>query len=198
MNKSRFSILSALVLSSATLFLSAAPAVTGPAGEAIKLAVLNPKTCFEETKLGKQEQANLESLKKQMEAVLEEKEKTLNDLATKLNDNDYLDSLSPEAETDLKRKFRALGQEMSQLQQQYMQALQTANYQVLGVFNEAMSKASKTVAADQKIDLILSDETSFFYSKDKLDISKAVVTVMDANYDKEQQENKDAATKPVR
>lgn len=197
MNKTSFGVLSALLLSSASLFLSAAPALTGPAGESIKLAILHPKTCFDESKLGKQEQANLESLKKQMEVILEEKEKALNDMATKLNDNDYLDSLSPEAETELKRKFRALGQEMSQLQQQYMQGLQNANYQVLGLFNEAMAKASKTIAENQKIDLILSEETSFYYSKN-LDISKAVVTVMDANFDKEQQENKDAATKPVR
>lgn len=195
MNKMYFSVLSALCLSSASL--AAAPALTDPAGSSIKIAVLNPKTCFDESKLGKQEQANLESLKKQMEVILEEKEKTLNEMASKLNDNDYLDSLSPEAETELKRKFRALGQELSQLQQQYMQALQNANYQVLGMFNEAMSKASKKIAEDQKIDVILSEETSFFYSK-SLDISKSIVTEMDENFEKEQQENKDAATKPVR
>jgi Skp family chaperone for outer membrane proteins len=78
-----------------------------------------------------------------------------------------------------------------------MQTLQTANYQVLGLFNEAMAKASKTVAETQKIDLILSEETSFFFNK-SLDISKSVVAVMDANFEKEQQDNKDEATKPVR
>lgn len=195
MKKWTFGVLSAVALCAASL--AADASVAGPSGQAIKLAILNPKTCFEESKLGKQEQANLESLKKQMEVILEEKEKVLNDLATKLNDNDYLDSLSPEAETDIKRKFRALGQELSQLQQQYMQALQNANYQVLGLFNEAMAKASKKVAEDQKIDIILSEETSFFHSK-ALDVSKSIVAVMDETFEKEEQENKDAATQPVK
>lgn len=195
MKKIYFSVLSALCLSSASLL--AAPAATDATGNPIKIAILNPKTCYDESKLGKQEQANLESLKKQMEVILEEKEKTLNDMASKLNDNDYLDSLSPEAETELKRKFRALGQELSQLQQQYMQALQSANYQVLGMFNQAMAEASKKIAEQQKIDVILSEETSFFYSK-ALDVSKSVVVVMDENFEKEQQEAKDAATKPVK
>lgn len=195
MKKMYFAVLSALCLSSAPLL--ADPAITDPNGNPVKIAILNPKTCYDESKLGKQEQANLEALKKQMEVILEEREKTLNDMATKLNDNDYLDSLSPEAETELKRKFRALGQELGQLQQQYMQALQQANYQVLSVFNQAMADASKRVAQEQKIDIVLSEETSFFYSK-ALDISKPIVVVMDEVYDKEQQAQKDEATKPVK
>ncbi len=193
-----FTVLSAICLTSTAFLLSsAAPAVTGPTGSALKVAILNPKTCYDESKMGKQEHANLETLKKQMEVILEDKEKTLNEMAVKFNDNDYLDSLSPEAETELKRKFRALSQELSQLQTQYMQSLQQANYQVLQKFNEAMTKASTQVAKDQKIDLILSEETSFFYSKD-LDVSKPVVALMDETFDKEEKENKDNATKPVR
>lgn len=198
MKKKCMTLLSAICLTSTAFILSsAAPAVAGPTGSSLKIAILNPKTCYDESKLGRQENSNLESLKKQMEVILEEKEKTLNDMAVKFNDNDYLDSLSPEAETELKRKFRALGQELSQLQNQYMQTLQQANYQVLQKFNEAMTKASTEVAKNQKIDLILSEETSFFYSKD-LDISKPVVALMDETFDKEEKENKDNATKPVK
>ena len=198
MKKKCLTLLNAICLTSTAFILcSAAPAVTGVNGNSLKIAILNPKTCYDESKLGKQENSNLESLKKQMEVILEEKEKTLNDMALKFNDNDYLDSLSPEAETELKRKFRALSQELSQLQNQYMQTLQQANYQVLQKFNEAMTKASTQVAKNQQIDLVLSEETSFFYTKD-LDISKPVSALMDENFDREEKENKDNATKPVK
>ncbi len=80
------------------------------AAEGAKVGVVNFKTCVEQSEMGKKEQANFESLKKQMEGVLEEKEKALNEIANKFNDPDYLDSLSPEAEAELKHKFRSLNQ----------------------------------------------------------------------------------------
>ena len=94
--------------------------------DAHKVVYVDFKECVEGSKLGKQEQSTFENLKKQMEKALEEQEKTLTDLATKLNDTDYLDSLTPEAETELKRKFRALNQEMNQVQSQYYQTLQSS------------------------------------------------------------------------
>ena len=43
--------------------------------KALKIGVVNFKLAVEESKAGKQEQTNFESLKKQMESVLEEKER---------------------------------------------------------------------------------------------------------------------------
>ncbi|MFQ5729127.1 MAG: OmpH family outer membrane protein, partial [Waddliaceae bacterium] len=82
-----------------------------------KIGLVNFKACVEKSKFGKQEQDNFEALKKQMEGVLEEKEKTLSEISTKFNDPDYLDSLSSEAEAELKHKFRSLNQELAQHQQ---------------------------------------------------------------------------------
>ena len=62
------------------------------------IAVVDFKACVEKSKLGLQEQASLESMKKQMETILQEKEKKLTELSAKFNDLDYLDSLSPDAE----------------------------------------------------------------------------------------------------
>lgn len=147
----------------------------------LKVAVVNFKECVENSKLGKQEQANFEALKKQMETVLEEKEKQLNDLATKLNDNDYLDSISADAETELKRKARGIQADMQQHQQQFYQALQQANFKVVQGLQEAIAKASKKVAAAQNIDVVLNEEVAFFASP-TLNISKDIVKEMDADF----------------
>ena len=162
-----------------------------PASATIKrsptVGVVNFKTCVEQSKIGKQEQSTFESMKKQMESILEEKEKTLNDIATKFNDPDYLDSLAPEAETELKRKFRALSQELQQQQQQYFQTLQQANYKIIQKLSEYITSASAEVAKEKKLDVILNQESAFFATPD-LDVSTAVVAKMDEAFDKDAKE----------
>lgn len=150
----------------------------------LKIAVVDFKECVEKSKLGKQEQGNFDALKKQMETILEEKEKALNDIASKFNDIDYLDSLSPEAEADLKRKFRALNQELTQQQSQYYQALNQANIKIIQRITDTISAASKEVAKKYKIDLVLNEDSAFFKTG-SLDISPFVVVVMDEMYEKE-------------
>jgi len=154
--------------------------------------IVNFKTCVEKSKLGKQEQASFEALKKQMETMLGEKEKTLNDMADKFNDPDYLDSLSPEAETELKRKFRALSQEASEQQSQYYQALQQANIKVLDKLADYITSASETVAKKNAYNAVLNDDGTYYYDKE-LDISDEIVKIMDELFDKEAKEPKTKA-----
>lgn len=156
----------------------------GNAGRPLRIGVVNFRQCVEKSKLGKQEQENFENLKKQMESVLGEKDKTLNDMASKLNDPDYLDSLSPEAETDLKRKFRALSQELAGQQQEYMQVLQQTNMKVIQNMNDLVGKAASGIAKAEKYDLILNEEV-IFSSSPELDITGRVVASLDADFDKD-------------
>lgn len=157
----------------------------------LKIGMVNFKTCVEKSKLGKQEQGTFDAMKKQMETILAEKEKSLNDMASKLGDSDYLDSLAPDAETDLKRKFRALSQELSQAQNQYYQTLQQANFKIIQKIAETISKASEKVAKDLKLDVILNEDGAFYYATD-LDISSFIVVEMDSLYEKELKAAKEA------
>jgi len=153
----------------------------------LSIGFVNFKTCVEQSKMGKQEQVAFESMKKQMESILEEKEKAINEIATKFNDPDYLDSLAPEAETELKRKFRALTQELQQQQQQYYNTLTQANTKVVQKLTETINAAAQEVAKDKKLDLVLNEEGTFFASQ-SLDVSKDVVAKLDAQFDKEAKE----------
>ncbi len=150
----------------------------------IQIGVVNFKQCIEASKMGKQEQASFDGMKKQMESLLEDKEKALTDMAAKLNDADYLDSLTPEAERDLKNKFRTQSQEMQQQQNQYMQTLQQANYKILQKLTELVAKASAEVAQEEKLDLMLSEESNYYYNP-ALDVSSKVTAKMDVLFDKE-------------
>jgi outer membrane protein len=156
-----------------------------------KVGIVSFKSCVEQSKIGKQEQANFEGLKKQMESVLAEKEKSLNDMASKFNDPDYLDSLSPEAETELKRKFRGLNQEIAQQQNQYMQTLQQTNFKVVQKLQDQVTKAATIVAKNEKLDLILNDEGTFYFAP-ALNISDKIVGILDKDYEAHPPENKSA------
>lgn len=158
----------------------------------MKIGVINTKKCLENSKLGKQEQANFEKMKQQMESVLQDKERMLEEVESKLNDDDYMDSVSDETASELKRKKRSIRQEGMQLQNQYMQTLQQTNLKIVQKMTEAISKASAQVAKEgingQPIDIILTDEATTYFSPIH-DLTSRIVERMNVNFDAEQKEN---------
>lgn len=164
----------------------------GSATQSLRIGIVNTKKCLEESKLGKQEQANFEKMKHQMEGVLQEKEKALEEVEVKLNDDDYMDSISEDAALELKRKRRSIRNEGMQLQSQYMQTLQQTNLKIVQRLTESISRASSQVAQDptnpQPIDVIFTDEACTFYSP-RLDVSDKVIAKMNVIFEAEQKEN---------
>lgn len=166
-------------------------------GQSIRIGIVNSKKCLEESKLGKQEQANFEKMKNQMESILQEKEKALEEIENKLNDDDYMDSISEEAASELKRKRKNIRQEGFQLQNQYMQTLQQANMKVIQKITDTISKASSQVAnesasSNQPIDIILNDEAATYFNP-KLDVTDKVIAKMNMIYDTMPKETQPAA-----
>ncbi|MEI8366676.1 MAG: OmpH family outer membrane protein [Parachlamydiaceae bacterium] len=155
----------------------------------LRIAQVSFKLCVEKSKMGQKEQGNFDGMKKQMESVLEGKEKSLTDVAGKFNDIDYLDSLSPDAEAELKRQFRTLNQEFTQQQQQFYQTLSQANMMIIQKLTDAVTKASTVVAKTNSIDLVLNEESSFF-AVSSIDISDLVVKAMDEAFEKEPKDAK--------
>ena len=155
---------------------SATPQTNGT----LKVGVVNMKTCFEGSKLGKQEQARFEEIKKQLESTIEAKEKELNDMAPKFSD-EYLDTLSPEAEAELKGKYQKLANELSQQQNQYYNMLNQANYQIVQTVTESVSQAAKKVAAAKGLDLTINEDVCLSHNP-SFDISKDVIAIMDTDF----------------
>ncbi len=167
------------------------PTLNSPSNQSFKIGVVNTKRCLEESKFGKQEQANFEKMKNQMETVLHDKEATLEDLEAKLNDDDYMDSISEEAANELRRKKRNIRNEGMQLQNQYLQTLQQTNLKIVQKLTEAISKASAQVAQDtssgQSLEAIFTDEACTFYAT-HLDVTDRIIAKMNAIFDSEQKE----------
>lgn len=143
-----------------------------------RVGVVNFRKCVEDSKAGKAERDAFDAMRKQMEATLDEKDKKLGELTSKLNDPDYKDSLSPEAEEAAQKEYQTLSRELTTLQHQYYGMLNQANFKIVQKLVELVGQASAKVAKTLNIDIVLNEESSFFYST-SLDISDKVIAMMD-------------------
>ena len=143
--------------------------------------IVNFGTCVSDSKLGKQEQASFESLKKQMSSLLEDTEKQINELAAKFNDPEYLDGLSPEAEEELKNKFRTLNEELGRYQNQYYQVMNQANMRIVQTLGASINTAAEKVAKDKKLNMVVNKDACFYYTPDR-DVTTSVIAEMDKNF----------------
>jgi outer membrane protein len=142
-----------------------------------RVGTVNFKECLEKSKFGKQEQARFEQMKRKLEQSIEQKEKELNEMSPKFSD-EYLDSLTPEAEAELKEKFGLLNQEMNQMQNQYYQTLDQANTELVQKLFEMITEVSKKISEEKGLDLIINDAVCFYKSKE-LDVSSDVIIKLD-------------------
>jgi outer membrane protein len=158
-----------------------------------KVGIVNMENVFMETKLGKQEQASFETMRKQFATLLEDTEKQLRDLNEKLSDKDTLDGLSPEAEAEMKNKFAQLSEEMNRYQQQYGQFLQQGQQRLVQSIFGGITQASEKLAAAKGYTMILNKQACF-YSAPTLDVTTDMIKEMDKNF--EEEAKKQAAAAP--
>lgn len=155
--------------------------------EELKLGFVNFRICLDKSKQGQQEKQAFEALKKQMQETLEGTDKELADLAKKLEDQEYLDTLSPSAEEELKQRFHGLSQEFSRYQAQYYQLMNQANYKMFQSLHEQVAVAAGHIREKQDLSMILNEESVFAFAP-ALDITESVVHEMDRLYDLENAE----------
>jgi len=163
----------------------------------LRIGLVNFKLVIEKSKIGKQEQDMYENMKKQIESILTEKQEEFSKIAKKLEDEDFRDSQKPEAIKKLEDQYRQLGQELSQGQNQYYQALQQANFKILQRIAEVVSKASEEVATAKNLDLVLNDDNAFFNSQ-QLDVTEDVIAQMDIISEKELREAANNSDSPIK
>lgn len=161
----------------------ATTAVPGTTHSLLKIGVINFRYCLENSKFGKQELARLEEVKKQLETTIQAKKKEINEMAPKFSE-EYIDTLTPTAEEELKAKFSNLNHELSQLENQFYSLLNQAQYQIMGKLTEMISKASVAVAKAKGLDITFNEEACPYHDA-KFDISAPVVAEMDAQVAKE-------------
>ena len=161
-----------------------------------KVGIVNMENVFMETKLGKQEQASFETMRKQFATLLEDTEKQLRDLNDQLSDKDTLEGLSPEGEAEMKNKFAQLSEEMNRYQQQYQQFMQQGQHRIIQSIFGGITQASEKLAAAKGYTMILNKQACF-YSAPTLDVTADMIKEMDKNFEEEAKKQTATAPAPI-
>lgn len=175
-------------------FLSAATILSLMAGsvaaaETPVIGVVNFATCITDSKAGKKEQENLESMRKQMTSLIEDTDKELREMASKFEDPEYLDSLSPKAEEELKSKFQARQEDLGRYQNQFYQVMNHAQMQMLQKISGTIAKAAERVASEKHLDYVMNKEACFYIRPD-LDVTTQVIGEMDKSFELDEKAKK--------
>jgi outer membrane protein len=153
-------------------------------GVDFNVGFINFKTCIEKSKQGQHEKNAFEAIKKQMSDALEKTDKELEEIAKKLEDQDYMDGLSPTAEEELKQKFQLLSQDYGRYQNQFYQLLNQANYKMLQTMHDEVSVAAEKVRDKNKLAFMLNEDSAFAHTP-TLDFTHNVIEEMDKQFDLE-------------
>jgi outer membrane protein len=172
MNKCTLSALLSTLCLSASVF----------ASDKAPFGVVNFTSCILESKIGQKEQETMENIRKQMSAMIEDNEKELKELTAKFEDTEFLDSLSPKAEEEMKLKYQTLQEDLGRYQNQFYQVLQQAQHQLIQKMSGTIAIASEVVAKEKGLDFVMNKEACFYIRPD-LEVTKEVISQMDKSFD---------------
>lgn len=157
-----------------------------------KIGVVSFANCIQESKYGKQEQSTLKALQNQITSLIEDTEKQLEEVAGQLNNAEYIDTLSPEGEQELKMKFQNYQEDLQRYQQQYYQFINQANYKVMQTMHSHIKNAAKIVSAKLNLDYIL-DENSVICNNAGVEVTNQIIQELDILFEKEGKDKLDIA-----
>lgn len=152
------------------------------AEESLSIGAVQFSTCVSDSKQGKREQEHFESLRQQLASLIENAEKELRELSAKFEDTEYLDSLSPKGEEELKAQYQTKQEELGRYQGQFYQVLQHAHHQMGQKVGQAVADAAALVAKDKGFRYILNKEQCFYIAPE-CDLTTDVIAAMDVAYD---------------
>lgn len=160
------------------------------ANQQSSIGIVNFTQCITESKLGKSEQDSFENIKIQMTNLIKDIETQLTDIASKFNDTDYLDGLSPEGEQELKAKYQTLKEEHDRYQAQFYQVMQQANMKLLQTVSGYVNLATQKIAKDKKLSLVINKDACFSFDN-SFDITENVVAEMDLAFEEQLKKSSD-------
>lgn len=184
-----------LLLAAFSLCLCATAAYAKEAPLPSPFGVVDFEKCIVESKQGQKEQENLKEVQEKMKKLMAEKEAEVTTISTNLENPEFIDGISPEAEQKLKQKMQVLQEEQELLQNQWFQMLQQANMRFYEEMSHHVKRASRVISKEKKIPFIF-QKTFCFSFPPEADMTPLVVQAMDKTF--EDQNDAKIATTPTK
>lgn len=163
------------ILTLAGLIMGASPLTAQVTQE---IGIVDFRRCLDDSKFGQKERDGLLALQKQLATQVEAAEQELNHLTDKLRDPEFLDSLSSEAEEELKMRYQALSQDIVQRQNQFYQIMGQGEMKLMQQLTTQIMRAAQIVAKEKKLEYVIREDAFAFFNPTH-DVTKDVVSEMD-------------------
>lgn len=174
-----------IALSIALTLVSAAHANEQKKSEEHSLAVIDHNSCVQNSKYGKQEQANLDAVRKRFFNSITETQRKMQDAQASLEDAEYMDSISEKKQEELKKERDTLVQKLNRHQADGYQMMQNIQFQAVQKITRKIREAAADLAKESKVPYILNKEACF-YCTPSADLTKPILEKMDENFDQEE------------
>ena len=115
--------------------------------------IVNFLHCMKESKYGKREKEKFDRLEEHMISLITDHDKQYNDVMSRLSDPEFVDSLSPEGEQELRSRVQTVGEELSRYREQYAQVMQRANMQYVQMLSQHVQQAAAVVAKTRSLQM---------------------------------------------
>ncbi len=147
------------------------------------LGVVDFDICATDSKVGKEESTSFSTLQSNAMKDMQAMEKERQELAEKLKDQDYLDGLSPEAQTELQQKMQNQQMKMQLAGENYEKTLRQTYQNMEEKLSANIKTAAEKVAQEKKLDMVIPSRLCI-YSIPTLNVTAEVIKKMDEFSDK--------------
>ncbi len=161
--------------------LIATTSLTAAGETSLKIAVVDPKACKDQSLIGKAKEADLEKMQKQLTEEMQQKAGQLQKMHEQQQDENYWEGLSAQAQEEHMQNMQTLQMELYRYQQQASGLLNQKHEESLHAVQSSIEDASQKLSKD--FDLILNANICFWH-KPSFDITSQVIQAMDEAYRK--------------
>jgi outer membrane protein len=166
------------------ILLSSTLTFANPKHHELPFMVADFAKCYEKSKIGVAKNKEMKELNEKLSTQFEEAHKKFKELDTKLADNNFLDSISPEEEQNLRKEKEMVQQQLGAFQMQFQEMLQQAQNKTIHELVQYVNNAAKVIAGEKKSPLVINKDTVFYYDP-SLDYTNLIIDQMDKEYETE-------------
>ncbi|MCH9612507.1 MAG: hypothetical protein S4CHLAM102_09980 [Chlamydiia bacterium] len=148
------------------------------------IAFVDFHSCVVESKYGIQQQKLFTHVEEQTQKYMVEIEMQLQDTIANLQDSDYVDALTPEAEEKLNAKAEKLTDDLMRQEDLLYQTRQIAQSTISQKMQQLINVAAKEVAKTEHIDIILGNQLAYAFPS-SLDITSKVIAQLNKDFDED-------------
>lgn len=149
-----------------------------------KFRFIDFQECFQKSTYGEDARKHLEGAVQKLQEVVDDTKSQLEAVSKKLEDQDYVDGLSPDAEQALVGERQQLSERLNMISAQGNQALQYEQQAIQASLEKHLSEIAAIYGPENKLNAILPKQIGIYWNK-ALDITDIFIELLNKKIEEE-------------